>query len=221
MNLALFPAGVQSEVRPTALSEGAEPLPEAEAGAMEHAVPARVAEFITGRWCARRALQRLGYGGVAIPRAPDRSPVWPAGVVGSITHCVGFIGAAVARADHLGGLGFDAELRREFPPEELDAFLTPPERERAHSGASPHWPMVVFSAKEAIYKAVFPLCREPFDFLDVEVTTNWPEGTFTARPAPDAPACIREPVGRILGRFTITTTHVVTAAWLPARGEQG
>src|SRR4051812_24879633 len=77
-----------------------------EADAIKAAVPSRRHEFVLGRWCARQALAELGVMARAIPVGHQRMPVWPAGVVGSITHCRGFVGAVVAPADQLRAIGF-------------------------------------------------------------------------------------------------------------------
>src|SRR5690242_5958922 len=80
-----------------------------EAAAVAGAVAARRAEFAAGRSAARRALAELGIGPVALPVGERRMPVWPTGIVGSITHCVGLAAAAVAWADDLAALGIDVE----------------------------------------------------------------------------------------------------------------
>lgn len=216
MTTEVFPPVVAWEIRHSLCSE-VEASPYAgEETHLHRATHTRKLEFLTGRWCARRALARLGAAGVSIPQAEDRSPIWPTGVVGSITHCEGLIGAAVARTDDLAGLGFDAECRRELPGEEVESILSPEEHTAGGRAGPAGWPIVVFSAKEAIYKAVHPLVRVPFDFPDVTLEVDWARGTFIAHATATAPACVHEPVARILGRLRLTADHVVTAAWLPA-----
>src|SRR4051812_37106994 len=84
------------------------PLFLAEEAGVANAVPARRAEYAAVRSCARAALERLGLGAVAVPAGADRAPVWPTGVVGSMTHCESYRAAAVAPAAAWVGLGIDA-----------------------------------------------------------------------------------------------------------------
>ncbi|MBX6384282.1 MAG: 4'-phosphopantetheinyl transferase, partial [Microbispora sp.] len=73
------------------------------------AVDRRRREFVTGRHCARLALARIGVPPGPIPRGERGAPVWPAGTVGSITHCSGYRAAAVAPAHLARAIGIDAE----------------------------------------------------------------------------------------------------------------
>ena len=93
---------------------GATLFPEEEA-AIARAVPKRRREFATGRGCARAALNRLGEPPVPILRGPQGAPLWPAGVVGSITHCDGYRAAAVARTSDIATVGLDAEPDKPLP----------------------------------------------------------------------------------------------------------
>ena len=80
-----------------------------EAAAVQHAVEKRRREFAVGRMLARAALAAIGDPPSAIPTGNHREPVWPAGIVGSITHCAGYCAAAVARDAMVVALGIDAE----------------------------------------------------------------------------------------------------------------
>ncbi|WP_235425824.1 4'-phosphopantetheinyl transferase family protein [Clavibacter michiganensis] len=90
-------------------------LADDERDAVATALPARRAEFVTGRVLARRALARLGIPGGLIPVARSGAPVWPPGVVGSITHCAGLRACAVGRRDEHAGIGIDATPARPLP----------------------------------------------------------------------------------------------------------
>ena len=79
-----LPGDVALVCGPIAAMQG-ELLPP-EAQAIDHAVPKRRREFTAGRTAARRACARLGVWAGALPVAADRTPVWPEGVVGSISH---------------------------------------------------------------------------------------------------------------------------------------
>jgi 4'-phosphopantetheinyl transferase EntD len=119
----------------------------------------RLRDFTLGRDCAHRALQRLGSPASAIFRRDDGAPVWPAGIVGSITHTRGYAAAAVAPATRFLGIGIDAERvellddgveRRLFLAEELAGLESLSPEARAVAA------MTLFSAKEAFFKACPP-----------------------------------------------------------------
>jgi 4'-phosphopantetheinyl transferase EntD len=149
----------------------------AEAAAVAGAVAERRSEFATVRGCARAALRRIGAPAVAILPDADGAPRWPAGVVGSMTHCAGYRAAAVARAADVRAVGIDAEPHAALPGDVRELVLRPEEREPAQPGV--HRDRIVFCAKEAVYKAWFPLTRRWLDFADVATTVR-PDGTFGA-----------------------------------------
>src|SRR5262245_35993885 len=76
-----------------------------EASELCPAVITRREEFLTARTCARQALMQLGFPMLPIRRGKKREPIWPAGVVGSITHCQGYRAAAVAMQSDLIAIG--------------------------------------------------------------------------------------------------------------------
>jgi 4'-phosphopantetheinyl transferase EntD len=129
-----------------------------EESAVETAVSKRVQEFTTGRSCARRALAAIGRPSVPITRGKRGAPQWPAGVVGSITHCDGYRGAAVAENRDLAAIGIDAEPHGVLPDGVRGTIPLPPEMthmrdlERRHGDL--HWDRLLFSAKESVYKVV-------------------------------------------------------------------
>lgn len=139
-----------------------------ERAAVEGAVAGRRAEFATGRHCARQALRRLGASPVPLPVGEDRAPVWPDRVLGSLTHCTGFRAAAVGWAGgEVLGIGIDAEPDRPLPAEVIEHVLRTDER----LGTGAH-DRLVFSAKEAVFKAWWPLERRWLDFHEARVTVE-------------------------------------------------
>jgi 4'-phosphopantetheinyl transferase EntD len=148
------------------------------------AVAKRRAEFAAVRRCARLALRELGFPPVPILPGEQREPRWPEGVLGSMTHCAGYCAAAVAHTGDVPVLGIDAEVHAPLPEGVLELISLPAERERttALSAAAPHvhWDRVLFSAKEAVYKAWFPLARRWLGFEQADIDLRR-DGTFTAR----------------------------------------
>ena len=105
-----------------------EPLHPLEASFVRDAVPRRRREFAMGRACARRALARLGIENRPLLPGHDRAPVWPRGIVGSISHCEGFCAVAVARRDRTSSIGLDVELRVPLDVGLVQTICTPGER---------------------------------------------------------------------------------------------
>jgi len=172
----LFPPGVTLAVAEPGDDET--PLGPGEAALVSRAVERRRRDFTAGRACAHAALHAVGRATPTIGAHPERDPVWPAGVVGSITHTDGWVAAAVTRSDVFAGVGLDAEAATPLDPAIVDLVCGPGE---------PRDPMAakaVFCAKEAVYKAVFPATRTFLEFHDVEVRfaggPGAAEGAFTA-----------------------------------------
>jgi 4'-phosphopantetheinyl transferase EntD len=135
--------------------------------AMPHAVPHRLAEFRAGRLAARRAMQHLAVAPCAIPIGDDRAPIWPAGLVGSISHCDGACMAVVSRAGIWRGLGLDIEPDRALQPELWPTVLRP--EEMRFCQANPDAALAIFVAKEAAYKAQYPRSLTLFDFQTLRI----------------------------------------------------
>lgn len=188
------------------------------------AVETRRMEFMTARRCARAALGLLGYDNVgAIRSGRRREPLWPTGVVGSLTHCRGYRAAAIARASDFAAIGIDAERNVDLPTDVVSLIGRADELNRvrtlfpAHSGVAAD--RLLFSAKEAIYKAWYPLTGRWLDFLDAEVEFSPQQNSFTPRVLADVP----DPTtARLLcdlrGSFTLVGNTLITAVVIPQSG---
>ncbi|MGX6600951.1 4'-phosphopantetheinyl transferase family protein [Micromonosporaceae bacterium Da 78-11] len=181
-----------------------------------NAVQARRHEFVTARRCAREALAGLGLPPAVIAAGPRREPVWPDGVVGSITHCAGYRGAAVAPRSALAALGIDAEPHAPLPEGVLEAVTVAAERPRLTALAGRHpticWDRLLFSAKESVYKAWFPLTRRMLGFEEADLTFDLAAGRFTVRLlAPGTRIDGAPPLSRFAGRWTVRNDLVLTA----------
>lgn len=134
------------------------------------AVPKRQAEFLAGRYCALRACRTLGHTMSDIPIHSDRSPIWPEGLIGSITHADNIAAGIVAKQVHYRGLGLDIEhlvstetlpaLRNQVASrQEVDCLKDFYNEQTAYT--------LLFSAKEAIYKAIHRSVNRFVDFKEV------------------------------------------------------
>ena len=139
--------------------------------ALQRSVAKRQAEYLAGRVCARAALQRLDGRDYVPGTFDDRSPIWPAGIHGSITHGKGWAAAVVAADGACKGLGLDQEtLLDDSRAERLAGeILTPAELERLDRSQLGLAVTLTFSLKESLFKTLFPLTRQRFYFEHAEV----------------------------------------------------
>jgi enterobactin synthetase component D / holo-[acyl-carrier protein] synthase len=156
----------------------------------------RLAEHLAGRVCAGRALQHLGLYTDAVGTNSDRSPRWPDKVVGSITHDKFFAAAAVARRSYYRSIGIDAEtiMTAEHAVECAPDILTSKEMSAFNNfddSARRTYVTLLFSLKESVYKALYPLTKQFFDFHSVACTN----------------------IDFILGRVDLTLTNDITVQW--------
>jgi len=178
-------------------------------------VDERRREFTTGRACARRALARLGLPAASIPSGAGAQPLWPAGVVGSITHCRRYRACAVARARDVRCVGIDAEVHAPLPALVLEAIASPGERRAlAALGTGACWDRLLFSAKEAVYEAWFPLTGRSLGFADVDVRIDARAGTFDARLLVGGPVLDGDVLTGFRGRWGAAGPIVATAVVL-------
>jgi enterobactin synthetase component D / holo-[acyl-carrier protein] synthase len=209
----ILPATVASAEAFTDPSETA--LFPQEAVIVARASDKRRREFTTGRECARTALGKLGVAPAPILIGERGAPQWPPGIVGSITHCDGYRAAAVAHASDIAAIGLDAEPGAPLPKGVLDVVSLNDERTRlaALAGERPAvcWDRLLFSAKESVYKAWFPLTGRWLGFEDADVTIET-DGTFTARLLTEA----RPPRASFAGRWLVRGGLVLTAITVPA-----
>ena len=187
----------------------------AEEALLARAVEKRRREFATGRQCARSALGVLGIGPAPILPGQGGAPQWPSGIVGSITHCAGYRAAAAARASEVVTIGLDAEPAQSLPGEVLGLVTRPDERDRlrdlARDAPGVCWDTLLFSAKESVYKAWFPLARRWLGFTDADIAINAENGTFEARLLIAAPASSGVPPTGFNGRWLARDGLLLTA----------
>jgi enterobactin synthetase component D len=191
------------------------PLPAELAGA----APKRQLEFVAGRYCARQALARCSSAdaGAVIGSGPNREPRWPVGIVGAITHTQGYASVAVARSSQASGIGLDAEVWIDADTAARIGALVAHRAELDAAVAALGWSSartlaLLFSAKESVFKCLFPRVGHYFDFLDATVTIDDPaRGELTAELHVTLTPALR--AGHVVaGRFDHDEQRVYTAA---------
>jgi len=195
---------------------GAQLYPEEEP-LVARAVGKRRREFTTTRHLARLALARHGHGDGPLLTGPGREPLWPSRVVGSLTHCDGYRGAAVAHRTSVASVGIDAEPHAPLPPDVVRQVVLPQER-AAWSGLSPDvaWDRLLFSAKESVYKAWYPLTGRWLGFEDAVLrlqptSSDALAGEFEATLLADSVVLDGQALCTFRGRYLVSKGLVLTA----------
>lgn len=170
-------------------------------------------EFGTVRHLARAAMRDLGCPEAPVLHGPRREPLWPAGLVGSMTHCRGYRAAALARRTDVVGLGLDAEPNEPLSPGVLDVVGLPEERAQLlglrAEDPTVHWDRLLFCVKEAVYKVWYPLAGTWLGFTDAMVSFTGTGGTFTV---------VLQVPGPPLGTQSPHTLQTLRGHWRSERG---
>ena len=153
---------------------GADLLPE-ERQLIESWAPSRQREFAAGRMCARRALDLLGAVTSGLLPDADGIPQWPEGTVGSISHCRGVAMAMTAKSVDCRLLGLDLEKTNRLSAGAIKQVLHPVEQ--IFAGSDQQKASILFSLKEAFYKAQFPKWRAVGNFSDLALEVDLAKGS--------------------------------------------
>ena len=136
------------------------------------APPKRQAEYLASRWLAGTIFARFGIPDFILTNNDDRSPRWPEGFTGSLSHSAG---TAFLLADPQGRLtGNDVEQWvSHTTAREISGLLMNEQERDLLTASSLSWPeavTILFSLKESLYKALWPAVRRYIDFLQAEIT---------------------------------------------------
>ncbi|MFD5655150.1 4'-phosphopantetheinyl transferase [Streptomyces sp. NPDC127039] len=200
------------------------PLYPQEEALVARAVAKRRREFTVVRSCARRAMEKLGVPAQPVLTGERGAPRWPDGLAGSMTHCDGYCAAALVRLTDLASLGIDAEPDGPLPDGVLESIALPAEVAllRRLGGARPglHWDRLLFSAKESVYKAWYPLTGQWLDFTeaDIEIRVDPADprsGTLHAALLVPGPTVDGRRLSGFDGRWSARDGLVTTAVTVP------
>ena len=218
---SLFPSDVVVEIaRPALVVRGLYPE---EQIYIARAVDKRKAEFATARVCARYALIRLGVKPCALVPQADRSPTWPPGVKGTISHTTGCCAVAVTTATDVLGIGLDVDQAEALDLELEKVVCTRSEQAWLDSLPASDRGLLaklLFCAKEAFYKCQYGVTGELLDFQDVEIEIDREAQTFRVRDlTPKVPQ--QHLVRAISGKFRKVDAYLVVTALLRSGRSRG
>jgi 4'-phosphopantetheinyl transferase EntD len=188
-------------------------LPPEDAILGPRAVDRRRRSFALGRAAARHALAELGIEPVAIGRRAGGEPEWPTGMVGTISHSGDLAVAVVGWQTDYAGLGVDLEQLSPGLSERASRMVcTPTELAWLEQEPDGRLRTMLFSAKEAVFKATFPITGVWLGFGDAELTWDAGRQSFAARLLKGAgPA---HPVGCVLQvQCTLTGVEVLSTTY--------
>ncbi len=205
--LSLFPKDIAAHYS-RALPEHASLLP-AEADCTHNMIKKRLLEFTHGRYCAHQAMQQLNLPMTAIPKGPDRAPVWPNNICGSISHSGGHAAAVIAYRSVITGIGLDIESAETLSPEVAKMICRPEEQStyiiNEHA-------KLLFSIKEAVYKCIYPLVNCFVDFQEMEIVLHEQDASFSAQShSENFDASL---VDKLQGRYYKNSELIVSSAWI-------
>lgn len=190
-------------------------IPERES--VQGAVEKRQREYATGRVLARELLARLGIEDFPLVNDADRVPIWPTGIIGSISHCPQACVVVIAPAsDALRSLSVDVEVDEPLEAELWSTIATDQETRWIEAQSRSEWGRLMkllFSAKEAIYKCQFPITRRPLEFRDVSLQLDPKAGTYRADIRPES-GNMHTTATTITGRLRRSEGLILTAASL-------
>lgn len=188
---------------------------------IESSVLNRRKEFLTGRACARTGLKKLNLSAreCGAPLIPDAAglPQWPQGYVGSITHSKGLCAAIVSRESDLAMIAIDLEKTNRLSDSAAKRVMHPLEASTQSGCDAQKYASILFSLKEAFYKAQFPHWKIQVSFQDLALSLNFEEQSAKILELSNAfPDDFRAIKGSIRFRFVVIEAYVCALCWLEA-----
>lgn len=210
-----FPKHIQFATAPVTAAGIPTLLPAERAALSPRAAQKRIQEFAAGRNAARTALAQAGFTEQQpILIGTARMPLWPDGFAGSITHTATLAAACVASSNSVKALGLDVEeIQKDFDLRIQERIATTAELSSFPCGLYSETikTLLIFSAKETIYKAYYPMVKQYFGYDTVALECQPEQNCFTITPM----ASFLKPVigvGAVV-HFVQTDDYLLTSLW--------
>ena len=199
----MFPNGTQTVLR------------RRNAASFDHSMTKRQQEFAEGRSCAAALLSHWNVS-QEVGVADDRSPIWPDGFAGSISHSENWVWSTVAQSNEIRSLGVDTEIVVSSKTQDIlhDDIVTAQERSVIEAlGVSPQVSFTLaFSAKEAFYKCWYPITKSFLEFKQVTIE-SCTSNKMRIAPLTSLPNSSLNPAWLDV-HFLVTDSDVFTATWM-------
>ncbi len=176
----------------------------------------RIEDFATGRWCSRKVLNQMGLKIRAILNGMEGEPIWPKGVIGSISHTKGAYCAASAFQKYYHSIGVDIEERKRKISTGAIEYITNNDEKKwlkTKSNNQSLDSMLIFSSKESIFKLLYPVLKRRFYFKAVSIKKFNLDNSFTALVKEQLSHTIKKGI-KIYGYFFYNSKWVVTLSYL-------
>lgn len=213
-----MPLNIEYAITEIADYEGQMAYPE-EMSMIKRARKRRKVEFVAGRLTVKEILSRFGVEKYPILAGHYREPIWPSGIVGSISHCAQYCFVAAAKKDHYISIGVDVEPNEPLH-ESLEHIICTVKEKRwvfeqnlnlKKAVHDVYWRRMIFSAKESVYKCVFPLIFKHLDFHEVMIGISEDRKNFIVQPISDhLDYQVVQLLAKIKGFFEIANGHIYT-----------
>ncbi len=176
----------------------------------------RLADFRASRYVASQALSQIGYNNFPVLINQHRGPVWPLGVVGSLSHCDGIALAVVNSESAVQSIGVDIESYSAMAPNLYRMICDEQELQHLQQFAQPGlMAKVIFSVKESIYKCLNPLLKQWIDFKDVSIELDPVARKYKAIPNNKINAQLN--IDSIYGEWLVESEYLYSSCWLTGR----
>lgn len=203
-------AGVRLPLCSSVFKEYQNHLPESLASAAQ----VRKEDYVAGRLCAFKASSLLGLSLTKLPTHSDRTPIWPQNLCGSISHSKKLAVSCVSSTDHYFSLGIDAE---ELLDDHIDISEQVANSNELSLVENKLGLTVLFSAKEALYKAIYPIVKSFVDFKEVEMTAiDFAKKTFEIKALSEN--LLKLGLNHFQGSFQLIDNTIVTLITIKHRG---
>lgn len=131
-------------------------------------VKQRQAQFIAGRYMAKFCLKQMDTKEHNLEIGSHREPIWPVEFIGAISHISNQTIAVVAKRKSYNYVGIDIENVLDSTTTINIATIIHNQHERTlfckHGISDTVATSIIFSAKESLFKAVFPYIKKYFGF---------------------------------------------------------
>jgi len=205
----MLPAGMTSSVCPAPERVAFEY--DEEAACVAEAVAHRQREFLGGRLCLRDAMKALGQAPVSVPNNAKRMPLWPEGMVASISHSRGLCAAVAGHAEQYQLVGLDIEQTGRLKSGALKRVMHPDER--AREGEDLLTGTLFFSAKEAFYKAQSPHFGESPAFHDLQLKRSTDGSSLEVVQTTGMSSTLADCAGGMIFQYRILEGLVCVLCW--------